>query len=147
MKHPTCGVLSCTQRKGIEYCYQCNEFPCQKYDGADQSDSFITHLHQMSDMEKAKSLGIDNYKKELNERVEILEQLLANYNDCRRKGLFCIAANLLELADLRYVVEQMKAETQLDMPLKEKAAKAARLLQEMAEQRNISLKLRKQPKS
>ena len=142
-KHPVCGLLSCTQRKGIEYCYECNEFPCKKYDGADQSDSFITHLHQISDLNKAKSLGIDAYKEELNEKVEILEHLLANYNDGRRKSLFCIATNLLEIEDLRNIVRQIKAEAQADMPPKEKAAIAVRLLQEIAGQRNISLKLRK----
>lgn len=26
-KHPTCGVLSCSQRKGLEYCYLCDEYP------------------------------------------------------------------------------------------------------------------------
>ncbi len=142
-KHPTCGILSCTQRKGIEYCYHCDEFPCKKYDGADQSDSFITHLHQLSDFEKVKSIGIDTYKEELNEKIEILEHLLDNYNDGRRKNLFCIAVNLLEIKDLRHIVEQINSETQSDMPIKEKAAAAVRLFQEMAELRNISLKLRK----
>jgi len=30
--HPTCGILSCCQRKGLEYCFECGEFPCMKYD-------------------------------------------------------------------------------------------------------------------
>ena len=30
-KHPPCGVLSCSQRNLIEYCYLCNEYPCKKY--------------------------------------------------------------------------------------------------------------------
>lgn len=145
-KHPTCGLLSCTQRKGLEYCYQCNEFPCKKYDGADQSDSFITHLHQISDLEKAKELGIDIYKQELNEKIELLELLLTNYNDGRRKSLFCIAVNLLEIEDLRHVIKQIKTQIQPNMQLKEKAAIAVGLLNEIAEQRNISLKLRKNKK-
>ncbi|MDA8220886.1 DUF3795 domain-containing protein [Desulfosporosinus sp.] len=32
-KHPTCGVLSCSQRHGIEYCYLCDEYPCKKFEG------------------------------------------------------------------------------------------------------------------
>lgn len=108
-----------------------------------RADSFITHLHQISDLEKAKSLGIDAYKEELNEKIELLEELLTNYNDGRRKGLFCIATNLLEIENLRHIVRQIKAETQADMPPKEKAAIAVRLLQEIADQRNILLKLQK----
>jgi len=145
-KHPKCGLLSCSQRKGIEYCYQCDEFPCKKYDGADQSDSFITHLNQLKDMEKAKSLGIDVYKQELDEKITILEHLLANYDDGRRKGLFCLAVNLLELHDIKSVVEQLAFEIQPEQPIKERAATAGQLFEEMAEKRNITLKLRKKTK-
>lgn len=145
-KHPKCGVLSCSQRKGFAYCYQCDEFPCPKYDGADQSDSFITHLHQFRDMEKAKRWGIDAYRQELNEKVGMLEQLLANYDDGRRKSLFCLAVNLLETEDIKHVLEQLTSEAQSDAPLKEKAASAVCLLQAMAEQRKITLKLRKKSK-
>ena len=53
--HCSCGVLSCCQRKGLEYCFLCEEFPCEKYEGADSSDSFITHKNQFHDMEKAKA--------------------------------------------------------------------------------------------
>jgi len=142
-KHPTCGVLSCCQRKGLEYCYQCDEYPCKKYDGADQSDSFITHLNQFCDMEKAKTLGIDAYKKELNEKIFILKTLLANYDDGRRKGFFCLAVNLLELQDVRHVMEQILSQTQPEQSVKDKAITAVQLFQSMAEQRNFTLKLRK----
>lgn len=144
-KHPTCGVLSCSQRKGLEYCFQCDEFPCKKYDGADQSDSFITHLHQFTDMEKAKTLGIDAYKRELDEKIGILENLLAHYDDGRRKGLFCLAVNLLELQDVQSVMEQIELETNPEQPIKERAASAVLLFQKMAESRGIVLKLRKKP--
>ena len=56
MAHPPCRVLSCSQRKGIEYCYLCDEYPCKKYDGVDLSDSFITHKNQFLDFEKANPL-------------------------------------------------------------------------------------------
>ena len=142
-KHPACGVLSCCQRKGLEYCYQCDEYPCKKYNGADQSDSFITHLKQFCDMEKAKTLGIDAYRKELNEKVSILETLLADYDDGRRKGFFCLAVNLLELQDVRYVMEQISSQTQPEQSVKGKTTTAVQLFQSMAEQRNLTLKLRK----
>ena len=48
-------------RKGIEYCFECEEFPCKKYDNWGDSDSFITHRNYLSDMEKVKCIGIDAY--------------------------------------------------------------------------------------
>lgn len=145
-KHPTCGVLSCTQRRGIEYCYQCNEFPCKKYDGADETDSFITHLNQFRDMKRARCGGIDVYIYELNEKIRMLERLLADYDDGKRKSLFCLAVNLLETEDIRRVLEQLGSDVRSDAPLKEKATFAASLLQAAAERRNITLKLRKRSK-
>jgi hypothetical protein len=146
-KHPKCGVLSCSQRKGIEYCYQCDEFPCKKYDGADKSDSFISHLNQFKDLEKAKNIGMDAYSKELNEKISVLETLLSDYDDGRRKSFFCVALNLLELQDAKKAMEQVELEVCQEQSIKERAAIAARLIQTIADEQGISLKLRKKVKS
>lgn len=29
-KYPDCGVYNCYKEKGIDFCYQCEEFPCEK---------------------------------------------------------------------------------------------------------------------
>ena len=29
-KYPNCGVASCYKQKGIDFCFQCDEFPCDK---------------------------------------------------------------------------------------------------------------------
>ena len=146
-KHPACGVLSCCQRHGLEYCYQCEEYPCKKYEGADSSDSFITHKNQLVDFEKVKSIGLEAYMTEQNTKVELLKNLLTNFNDGRRKSFFCIAVNLMDLQDLKSVMEQIKEETKPDDTLKEKSAAAVRLLEAMADKREISLKLRKKTKA
>ena len=141
--HPPCGVLSCCQRKGVEYCFECDEYPCEKYDGADLADSFVTHKNQLRDMDKAKQLGMEAYKAELDIKVQILEHLLENYNDGRRKNLFCLAVNLLELADVNMVMAQLGVEVDPQAPIKEKAAAAASLFQKAADEKGIVLKLRK----
>jgi len=140
--HPPCGILSCSQRKGLEYCILCEEYPCKKYDGADLTDSFITHKNQYSDFEKAKRIGLPAYEAELNEKVKVLEHLLKNYDDGRRKGFFCLAVNLLEFHDTNAVMEQIADEANPAAPQKEKAAAAVRLFEAMAEKRGVSLKLR-----
>lgn len=143
-KHPSCGIMSCAQRHGgLEYCYMCDEYPCKKYDGADASDSFITHKNQLKDLSKVKSIGLEAYQAELNEKVEILQHLLSNYNDGRQKNFFCIAVNLLELQDTRDVMIHISNEIKPDTPIKEISAIAVRLFQAMADTQNITLKLRK----
>ncbi len=130
----------------MEYCFQCAEYPCKKYEAADLADSFITHRNQCKDFDKAKAIGSDAYEKALNKKIDILRNLLDSYDDGRRKSFFCVAINLLEVHDIAHVIEQLAKEIRKDMPLKEKAAIAARLFQAMAEEKNIDLKLRKKAK-
>ena len=141
--HPACGILSCAQRRGLEYCFLCVEFPCKKYDNADLYDSFISHKNQFRDMEKAKEVGMDAYEAELNEKVDIVHKLLNSYDDGRKKSFYCTALNLLDLRDIKTVMEQVDSEIAPEASQKEKAAAAARIFEEMAEMREVSLKLRK----
>jgi hypothetical protein len=141
--HPPCGILSCCQRKKIEYCFLCEEYPCKKYDGIDLSDSFITHKNQFKDLEKAKTIGLEAYKAELDEKIVALKELLTTYNDGRKKSLFCQAVNLLDLQDIKLIMKQIADDVEPNSTLKEKAVLVARFFEEMAEKRSISLKLRK----
>ncbi len=137
-----CAIARCSaSHGGFEYCHECSEYPCEKYNGIDRFDSFITHRNQLKDMEKMKNMGKSAYLSELNEKSIILQKLLLDYNDGRKKSLFCIAANLLELSDLNAVMEKLEDETKGDLSLKEKAAVASNLFLSMAEQRGIILKL------
>ena len=114
------------------------------YDGIDRFDSFITHQRQLADMEKAREMGPERYDAELAEKEGILLFLLGNFNDGRRKTLFCAGVNLLELEVLRELSAQL-ANSDLDsLPLKEKCTYAARLFQEAAGRQGLDLKLHKQ---
>ena len=140
----SCKIAKCSLEHGkIAYCNQCESFPCEKYPGEDEFDSFITYRNRYRDFEKLKKIGVEAYQEEQREKVAILKELLENYNDGRKKTLFCLAVNLLELDDLRSVMERIKEEKGLS--LKEKAAHIAGLLQEVSAQRGICLKLRKKP--
>ncbi|MGD9663260.1 MAG: DUF3795 domain-containing protein [Porticoccaceae bacterium] len=142
-KRPACGVISCARKKGVaEYCYLCEEYPCKKYNGVALHDSFITHQNMMTDFEKAKAVGMEAYQAELDEKVAALEDLLAHYNDGRRKSFFCTAVNLLALQDVRAVMAQLE-QTALAGDTKARAACAVQLFEGMAAQRGITLKLNK----
>jgi hypothetical protein len=143
MNRPSCGALSCCRRKGVEYCCQCREYPCAKYDGADEADSFITHKNQFRDMKKAATYGIDAYAAELEQKIAILIELLTSYNDGRQKSMFCLAANLFELDDLMKTVAELKREVGIHRPVADRAAVASRVFKAAANRLDIVLALRK----
>lgn len=140
-----CAIARCSlEHGGAPYCYLCEAYPCSRYEGIDEYDSFITHRNQRADMEKARQIGPEAYRKEQAEKREILKTLLEAYNDGGKKSLFAAAVNLLELEELKTVLAQM-SKGPADLPAKERAAQAAGLLQAAASRQGISLKLRKRP--
>lgn len=114
-----------------------------KYNSVDSSDSFITHRNQFHDMEKAKQIGMEAYATKLNEKIILLETLLKNYNDGRRKSFFCLAVNLLDVDDIKAVMTQAADEIGPETGQKELSATMVRLFEEMAKKRDVSLNLRK----
>lgn len=141
----SCKIARCSmEHNGVEYCFQCSEYPCEKYEHIDDFDSFITHRNRKADLEKAKQYGMEAYNAEQVEKIKILDVLLSGYNDGRKKTLFCVAVNLLDLQELREVLREIENRSDMEtLTLKEKSAFAARLLQDVAAKRNIALKLRK----
>jgi len=101
----------------------------------------------MKDLEAAKHMGPALYQKELDEKMILLRSLLTHFNDGRRKSIFCIAVNLLDLCDVRSVMEHMADERKRDHSLakKEKSDAVERLFRNTADSRGISLRLRKKP--
>lgn len=143
-----CRIIRCSLQHGaVEYCFLCSEYPCPICEDARQYDSFIIHCNMGKDFEKAAAMGVDAYLEQLKERMHLLDCLLAGYNDGRRKNLFCIAANLLELPVLKAVVQQLTREEKPGDTVKEKAMAAVQLLQDVARQQGVLLKLNKRKKS
>ena len=141
----TCKIARCSiEHDGVEYCFQCGEYPCEKYEHIDDFDSFITHRQRKADLKKAKLSGVEAYNKEQQEKVRILDILLSGYNDGRKKTLFCVAVNLLELQELQEVLREIDNRPDIKMlTLKEKSAFVAGLLQDTASNTGIDLKLHK----
>lgn len=102
---PSCAVQRCAREHGgVEYCFQCTEYPCARYTRAEPYDSFVPHRNVQRDFARAARDGLDAYRAMLEEKEALLRFLLREYNDGRRKSLFCTAVNLLELADVRETV-------------------------------------------
>jgi hypothetical protein len=141
----SCKIARCSMEHGRpEYCFQCAEYPCPKYEAIDAYDSFITHKNQKADLQKAARIGIDAYNAEQTEKVGLLNELLSRYNAGREKTLYCLAVNLLAAEEIKGVLEKAEsAPGWSELPLKEQAASIAGLLRELAEKKHIELKLRK----
>ena len=141
----SCKIARCSLEHGkIEYCYECGQYPCEKYQNMEEYEIFIPSRRRKADLERAQTIGIEQYTLEQQEKAQILSYLLSNYNDGRRKNFFCVAVNLLEIPELREVLNQIKSDGEMaDLPKKEQCAYVAALLRAVAERKNIEIKLRK----
>ena len=143
-----CTIAKCSlEHGGVSFCWECPEYPCSRYDGFDDGDSFVPHRNQQQDIARARELGLDAYLARLEEKRAILDVLLAGYNDGRCKTLFLTAVYLLPLEDLQSVMAALASRPELAaQPIKERALAAVELLQEKADRLCISLKLNKKSK-
>ncbi len=140
--YQTCPLAPCSMKHGhVQYCFQCPEYPCKRYDGIDRHDSLISHRNQKKDLMKARTLGIDAYLAEQREKVAILHSLLENYDDGGRDVFFCLAVNMLEVEELKGLLAKA-AELPNDMLLKEKTRHVVELLHAVADKRGVPLELR-----
>lgn len=139
----SCVIAKCSMEHGnIEYCFGCKCYPCEKYLHIDDFDSFITHKKRKCDLEKAQRIGIDKYNLEQKEKMQILDYLLSNYNDGRRKTFFCVAVNLLELSEIQEAVKQIEENSELAaLSVKERSLYVVNVFQGIADKRGLSLKL------
>lgn len=145
LKHPSCAVITCNRKhNNFEYCYQCTSYPCDRYIKPSSTDSFITYQKVISDFEKARNDGIERYQEELNEKVSFLEFLIDNYNDGRKTSFYCIAVNLLSLADLKDIKKDIQDRiSKLNSTYKEKIELISSVIEARASSESIELKLRK----
>lgn len=140
--YQSCPIAPCSVKHGnVQYCYQCEEYPCRRYDGIDRYDSLISHRNQKMDMAKAERIGIDAYLEEQRVKKAILTRLLEKYDDGQRDVFYCLAVNMLEVEDLEKILKEADKRTD-KLPPEEKADYVTSLLKTRAEDRNVPLKLR-----
>ena len=148
LKHPSCSVITCNSKHdNVEYCYQCSSYPCDNYSRLHETDSFISYRNVTSDFARVKSEGIEAYQKQLNERIEILQYLIENLNDGKRKSFYCNAVNLLKLKDLKVGMEYINDKIlTADINHKDKVRGTVQLLEDIAQKEGIELEFLKNMK-
>ena len=116
-----CSMAPCSVKHGgLQYCFECPEYPCRHYDGFDSYDTLVLHRNQRKDMQKAKEIGMETYHAEQREKKEILNQFLECYDDGSKAAFFCLAVNRLELKELRMIMTHLDEHCH-DMSLSGKA--------------------------
>jgi len=65
-KNHSCPTWDCVQEKGVAFCYECKEFPCEKFRPTKDGVNF-PHNIKMYNLCRIKLIGIDNWIKEANE--------------------------------------------------------------------------------
>ena len=85
---------------------------------------------------------MEEFEKQLKIRERLLRTILAEFNEGRSKTLYCIAATVLDIEELESVVEEARAKAK-GQNIKEKSEVMHSILNEVAENKNYSLKLRK----
>ena len=53
-----CLLLPCAREKGHRYCFECDEFPCQKLE-VFSSDGYAHHKQTVENMKRMKEIGIE----------------------------------------------------------------------------------------
>ena len=144
----SCAIAKCSlEHDGVPFCWECPEYPCSRYEGFDNGDSFVPHRNRQQDIAQVREIGLEACLTQLEEKRTILETLLSHYNDGRRKTFFHTAVYLLPLEDLRAAMAALDRQPELaEQPIKEQALAAVALLQQAANDRGVSLKLNKKAK-
>ena len=69
----SCAIARCSlEHGGPEFCWDCPEYPCARYEGFDECDSFVPHSARARDEAEARSLGIEAYMARMRESAALL---------------------------------------------------------------------------
>lgn len=140
--YQSCPLAPCSvQHGGVQYCFECPEYPCKKYDGIDQYDSLISHRNQKADLMKAKQRGINAYLREQHMKKEILKRLLDEYDGGDHDVFFCLAVNMFEVEDLNKILKQADS-IKSELMEEEKADYITKQFKIFADRNGIPLKMR-----
>lgn len=63
---PECEIKECAKRKGVEYCFECNDFPCEHFSQFGEE----WRLAMIEEHERFKKLGMDGWVKRLIQKAE-----------------------------------------------------------------------------
>jgi hypothetical protein len=143
-----CSFITCVlKKKGIEFCWNCTESEtCEKWtkhrEAAKKSDSFKCYQKLDDDIGFIRKYGVREFEKTQKKREHLLKEMVQEFNEGRSKSYYCIAATVLETGELEGALTKARKNSD-GLAIKEKSGVLHSLLDEIARQRNYTLKLRK----
>jgi len=143
-----CPFITCAvKKKGIEFCWECGEHRnCEKWKKHREAgmirDSFKCYQKINADIDFILQNGFDTYWALQREREDILTEMLSEFNEGRSKSYYCVAATVMETADLREALSKAREESQ-GLDAKGRAKTLHGKLDTIAERKGYRLKLRK----
>jgi len=146
--HPSCPhITCCVKQRGLEVCGECNELEfcprvLRNLEAAKHSDSFVSYQTLPGNLEFIHKYNLKALVKQMREKMDFLRLLIADYNDGRAKGFYCLCVQLLPLEDLKQALGQAQKETTPNMTLKEEAKLVRGKLEGLAKSKQIVVKLR-----
>ncbi len=143
-----CPFITCAlKKKGVEFCWDCEESEtCEKWakhrEAGKKADSFKCYQSLEDDIAFVRKNGVEEFAETQMKRELLLNEMLREFNDGRSKSYYCIAATVLEIAELEEALSEAGKNSE-GLEQKEKARVLHSILDKIASKRNCYLKLRK----
>ena len=143
-----CPFITCAiKRKGIEFCWQCEESSaCEKWrahrEYSREHDTFVCYQRLEDNIAFIQRHGIRAFEKTQKDRVRLLLEMLRDFNEGRSKNYFCIAATLLEIEELETALARAGKDSDV-LDIKSKSKILHTILSGIAENNSYHLSLRK----
>lgn len=143
-----CPFITCAVKKrGIEFCWQCDQSDaCEKWrahrEFSQDHDTFVCYQELEGNISFIQQHGLRAFEKVQRARERLLLEMLSDFNEGRSKRLYCIAATVLKIDELKTALSRAKKEsTGLSTKAKSKVLHA--VLNEIAEKNCYCLSLRR----
>jgi hypothetical protein len=129
--------------KKLETCGSCEEFICKKIANWDSADSFVTHRTCISNLRTIREDGFPAFIKQQGKRLQLLEELLKEFDDGRSKGFYCLSTALLPAEELKVAMRKNRSYVQDGSDKKRKAKSLREAFVEIANRNHIELSYRR----
>jgi hypothetical protein len=71
LKFPVCKTFQCVNEKGHEFCYECNDFPCEKLQTIVNFEIFMPHNSKIYNLLMIQKLGLSEWNKICEEKSDL----------------------------------------------------------------------------
>jgi len=135
------------KRRGIEFCWDCGDAgSCGRWAkhraAGRERDSFTCYASLEANISKVARDGLESFIEEQALRGSLLDEMLDRFDEGRSKSYYCIAATVLDPAELRAAIDTA-SETFGSCDERERAKALHELLDEAACRRSLRLALRR----